>query len=264
MLGENAGPSKLKKIEALQAGNSNVKTINEDEFLALIGSREGQLDEKQQKALKKAEEKVIETAKEMERQEAEEEKLRKRKENALNGTGVAVKWVPPSPADNRKTSPPSAQLWTTKYAPKTIKEICGNKGNVEKLTNWLADWQKNFNSGFKKPGKDGMGLYRAVLISGPPGIGKTTTAHVVAEASGYSPLELNASDARSKKLLENSTNVDNTSLDGFFGQGGSTTVTGIDLSKRTCLIMDEVDGMSSGDRGGVGAMNNLIKKTKVG
>jgi DNA polymerase III delta prime subunit len=27
--------------------------------------------------------------------------------------------------------------------------------------------------------------------------------------------------------------------------------------------MDEVDGMSSGDRGGVGALNALIKKTKV-
>jgi replication factor C subunit 1 len=28
--------------------------------------------------------------------------------------------------------------------------------------------------------------------------------------------------------------------------------------------MDEVDGMSSGDRGGVGALNALIKKSKVG
>lgn len=27
--------------------------------------------------------------------------------------------------------------------------------------------------------------------------------------------------------------------------------------------MDEVDGMSAGDRGGVGALSTLIKKTKV-
>jgi replication factor C subunit 1 len=27
--------------------------------------------------------------------------------------------------------------------------------------------------------------------------------------------------------------------------------------------MDEVDGMSAGDRGGVGALNALIKKSKV-
>ena len=61
---------------------------------------------------------------------------------------------------------------------------------------------KNYKSGFKKPGKDGMGIYRAVLISGPPGIGKTTSAHLMAQMAGYNPIELNASDARSKKLVE--------------------------------------------------------------
>ena len=36
-----------------------------------------------------------------------------------------------------------------------------------------------------------------------------------------------------------------------------------DLSDRSCLIMDEVDGTSAGDRGGIGALCLLIKKTKV-
>lgn len=57
-------------------------------------------------------------------------------------------------------------------------------------------------AGFKKPGKDGMNVYRAVLITGPPGIGKTTSAHLCAKLEGYTPIELNASDARSKKLIE--------------------------------------------------------------
>lgn len=61
---------------------------------------------------------------------------------------------------------------------------------------------KNYKSNFKKPGKDGMGVYRAILISGPPGIGKTTSAHLMAKQAGYNPIELNASDARSKKLVE--------------------------------------------------------------
>lgn len=47
-----------------------------------------------------------------------------------------------------------------------------------------------------------MGLSRAILISGPPGIGKTTSAHLMAKMAGYSPIELNASDVRSKKLIE--------------------------------------------------------------
>ncbi|BEI93636.1 uncharacterized protein CcaverHIS019_0600950 [Cutaneotrichosporon cavernicola] len=262
IVGENAGASKIAKIK-----EKGIKTLTEDEFLDLIRTRKGVLDDKQQKALEKKEQEVIKNAEEMARREEEEEKHRKRKEKALAGTGLAAK----------KAAPASAQLWTTKYAPKTIKEVCGNKSNIEKLQTWLANWQKSYNSGFKKPGKDGSGLYRAVLISGPPGIGKTTSAHLVAKESGYSPLELNASDTRSKKLLENGTNVDNTSLDGFFQGKGvrvrcndvemlkfqSTTVTDLNLSKRTCLIMDEVDGMSAGDRGGVGALNALIKKTKI-
>jgi replication factor C subunit 1 len=114
----------------------------------------------------------------------------------------------------------SSQLWTTKYAPKTLKEICGNKGSVEKLGQWLEQWYvlcalshdrqvlifyprpKSYKEGFKKPGKDGMGQFRAILISGPPGIGKTTSAHLVAKLKGYSPIELNASDSRSKKLVQ--------------------------------------------------------------
>lgn len=35
------------------------------------------------------------------------------------------------------------------------------------------------------------------------------------------------------------------------------------ITDKTCLIMDEVDGMSAGDRGGVGALAALIRKTKV-
>jgi replication factor C subunit 1 len=43
----------------------------------------------------------------------------------------------------------------------------------------------------------------------------------------------------------------------------ATNVAGVHITDRTCLIMDEVDGMSAGDRGGVGALNALIKKTRV-
>ena len=43
----------------------------------------------------------------------------------------------------------------------------------------------------------------------------------------------------------------------------ATNVAGVHITDKSCLIMDEVDGMSAGDRGGVGALNALIKKTKV-
>ena len=47
-----------------------------------------------------------------------------------------------------------------------------------------------------------MNVFRAVMITGPPGIGKTTSAHLCAKLAGFTPIEVNASDSRSKKLVE--------------------------------------------------------------
>ena len=43
-------------------------------------------------------------------------------------------------ADGSDCSETLAQLWTTKYAPTKLNDICGNKGNVEKLSRWLEAW----------------------------------------------------------------------------------------------------------------------------
>ncbi|KAI6106055.1 hypothetical protein EDD16DRAFT_204760 [Pisolithus croceorrhizus] len=39
-----------------------------------------------------------------------------------------------------KISDMSTHLWTTRYVPKTLKEISGIKGQVQKLRRWLRDW----------------------------------------------------------------------------------------------------------------------------
>ncbi|KAH9978130.1 replication factor RFC1 C terminal domain-containing protein [Lactifluus volemus] len=165
--------------------------------------------------------------------------------------------------NSAKAIDPKTQLWTDRYAPQTLKEVCGNKGQVDKLQQWLKDWPDSLKANFKKPGKNGMNNFRGVMITGPPGIGKTTSAHLCAKLAGFTPIELNASDARSKKLVENSTNIHNTSLDGWMGGGERTNAAGIIITDKSCLIMDEVDGMSAGDRGGVGALAALIRKTKI-
>ena len=43
--------------------------------------------------------------------------------------------------------------------------------------------------------------YKAILLSGAPGIGKTTLAHIVARHCGYRAVEINASDERTEPAL---------------------------------------------------------------
>lgn len=104
----------------------------------------------------------------------------------------------------------SSQLWVDKYKPKNMKQLIGQQGDkscARKLLNWLSKWHDNRAAG-RKPlfgaGKwadqDGGG-YRAALLSGPPGIGKTTMSVLVCQELGYTYVELNASDARSKKSI---------------------------------------------------------------
>lgn len=244
VLGSDAGPSKLAAI-----AKHKIKTMNEDEFLNLIATRKGpgngKVDEKTKKKMEKEQEAIKNAAKEME----------KREKQAAKESRDA--------AGSSKVVDPSSQLWTTRYSPQSLKEICGNKSQVDRLLQWLNDWPQSLKSGFKKPGKNGMNIFRAVLITGSPGIGKTTSAHLCAELAGLTSIELNASDARSKKLVENGMNINNMSLDGFLGGAHATNSSGVTITDRSCLIMDEVDGMSAGDRGGVGALNALIKKSKI-
>ncbi|XP_030374533.1 replication factor C subunit 1 [Scaptodrosophila lebanonensis] len=179
--------------------------------------------------------------------------------------------LPSNNATNAQTTADklAATAWVDKYKPASTKEIVGQAGaasNVNKLLNWLTKWYVN-HDGKKKLQRpnpwaknDDGSFYKAALLSGPPGIGKTTTATLVCKELGFDTVEFNASDTRSKKLLkeEVSSLLSNKSLYGFVN-GRSQAV-----SKKHVLLMDEVDGMAGNeDRGGMQELIALIKDSSV-
>lgn len=162
-------------------------------------------------------------------------------------------------------------MWVDRYKPASVEDLVGNKALIGRLVAWLKDWEAiHIKKTKPKPAFDARtgtnpGA-RAVLLSGPPGIGKSTAALLVARAVGYQVQEMNASDTRSKRSLKETLAevVGNRAIT-FFARapgGGSAAPGGGATTARQVVIMDEVDGMSSGDRGGNAELIRIIKTTR--
>ena len=128
-------------------------------------------------------------------------------------------------------------LWVEKYRPKNISEILGNKEAKTAFIGWLSN---------KKHRK------KAVLLYGPAGVGKTALINAAALQFGYSIIEMNASDTRTKnainKIAKPATSY--TALDKFTSHSKLDKFTS--HSKGNILFLDEVDGVfGQQDRGGI-------------
>jgi len=120
--------------------------------------------------------------------------------------------------------------WTEIYRPKRFSEIKGQTDAIEKLRNFL----KNFDKG-----------KRALILYGPPGTGKTTLAYVAATETDSEIFELNASDLRDRDRLREI-------LKPALEQKSLT-------NERKIILVDEVDGISKADWGGLPELTGLIE-----
>jgi hypothetical protein len=97
---------------------------------------------------------------------------------------------------------------------------------------------------------------RGFYIYGDSGIGKTRFVESLLEKNDYFLIKFNAGDVRNKGIIDNITkeNMNDTSVIDMFHK----------RKRKIAIIMDEIDGMNSGDKGGINSLIKLIrpKKTK--
>ncbi|MCK4366285.1 MAG: replication factor C large subunit, partial [Thermoplasmatales archaeon] len=148
--------------------------------------------------------------------------------------------------------------WTEKYRPKSLDEVVGNERAIIELKNWASSWNR------------GIPKKRAVVLSGRPGTGKTSSALALANDFGWTVIELNTSDVRNAEKIKKVATFG--AMNETFSDTGAF-ITSHD-GGRKLIVLDEADnlyeraqgstqnGNDLSDKGGKKAIIDTIKSTQ--
>jgi hypothetical protein len=104
--------------------------------------------------------------------------------------------------------------------------------------------------------KNNLLFKKGIYVYGDPGSGKTTFVTNILKEMDYDIIKYDAGDIRNKSIIDNITkhNMSDKNIMSLFNN----------KVKRIAIIMDEIDGMNNGDKGGINSLIKLIrpKKTK--
>jgi chromosome transmission fidelity protein 18 len=162
--------------------------------------------------------------------------------------------VPNQPAMKQRTL-----MWTEKYRARKFTDLVGDERTHRSVLRWLKGWdhivfpgskQKQLLSKKHADQSEERSHRKVLLLTGPPGLGKTTLAHVCAKQAGYEVQEINASDERSRDVVKGRIRdmVGTENVRGLKVETAEGTTR--KAGRPVCVVVDEVDGVVSGSGGG--------------
>jgi hypothetical protein len=127
-----------------------------------------------------------------------------------------------------------------------LNNICDRYGTAEEIKSILKNFDANYkNINYKK------GFY----IYGSSGIGKTTFVTNILKELNYDVIRYDAGDVRNKSFIDAiaSNNISSCNVLDMMNK----------KMRKIAILMDEIDGMNSGDKGGLNALIKLIRQKKT-
>ena len=127
-----------------------------------------------------------------------------------------------------------------------INTILSRNDVYNQICKFLTDFEKNKHDLTKK---------RGIYLYGSPGCGKTTFVRKLLKDMNYDSLVYDAGDIRNKSVIEKITKDNMTDINvmsSFYAK-----------KQNIAIVMDEIDGMNNGDKGGLNTLIKLIRPKKT-